>query len=98
MLAYADMAFGRIERPQQTRPPMPVYHDDLKELVAQLHEASLEQAEDHRPQWSALSLKAADTLEAIAGSSRPGHTVRSTSPWARFRRWLWWVLNPAGPR
>src|SRR5207244_13538888 len=22
------------------------------------------------------------------------HSVRSTSPWARFRRWLWWVLNP----
>ncbi len=77
---------------------MPVYHDDLKELAAQLHEASQEQADDHRPHWSALSRKAADTLQEIAGPNTPGRSLRSNGPWARFRRWIWWALNPAGPR
>jgi hypothetical protein len=77
---------------------MPVYHEDLKELAAQLHQASREQADDHRPHWSALSRKAADTLEAITEPPGPGGSLRSTGLWARFRRWLWWVLNPAGPR
>jgi hypothetical protein len=79
-------------------PPMPVDRDDLTELAAQLHTASLEQAAHHRPHWSALSLKAAAVLEAIVEPNRPGRGLRDTSPWARFRRWLWWVLNLGRPR
>jgi hypothetical protein len=77
---------------------MAVYHDDLKELAAQLLEASRAQADEHRPHWSALSRRAADTFEALVEPSRAGRSVRTKGPFARFRRWLWWVLNPAGPR
>ena len=77
---------------------MPVDLDDLTELAAQLHAASLEQAADRRPRWSALSLKAAAALEAIVEPNRPGRSLRDTSLWARFRRRLWWVLNLGGPR
>ncbi len=88
-----------LDQPQQARPPMPVYEDDLTELAAQLHAAALEQAADHCSRWSALSLKAATTLEAIVEKPHtPGRSLRDPSPWARFRRWLWWVLNPRGPR
>jgi hypothetical protein len=77
---------------------MPVYHDDLKELAAQLHEASQEQADGHHPHWSALSRRAGDLIQELVEPARPGGSVRSTGLWARFRRWIWWVLNPAGPR
>jgi hypothetical protein len=72
---------------------MPVDADHLTELAAQLHTASLEQAAHRRPDWSALSLKAAAALEAIVEPNRPGRSLRGTSPWARFRRWLWWILG-----
>jgi hypothetical protein len=77
---------------------MPISHEDLTELAAQLHAASLEQTVDHRPHWSALSLKAATTLRELVGPNRQGRRVRVTGPWARLRRWLWWMLNPEGPR
>jgi hypothetical protein len=78
--------------------PMPVSRDDLAELAAQLHAASLEQAADHCPRWSALSMQAANALRELVEPSRQGRGLRGTGHWARLRRWLWWVLNPEGPR
>ena len=77
---------------------MPVSHDDLTELAAQLHEASQEQAADRYPRWSALSLKAAATLREIVEPAREGRGLRARGRWARVRRLLWWALNPGGPR
>jgi len=92
------MVVGRLDRLQEARPPMPVHADDLTELAAQLHAASLQQSAARHPQWSALSRKAAAALEAIVEPNRPSRRLRDTSPWARLRRWMWWALNPGGPR
>jgi hypothetical protein len=75
-----------------------MYRDDLQELAAQLREAAQQQAAGQRLHWSALSLQAATTLEAIVGPEKLASGLRNPSRWARFRRWLWWVLNPADPR
>lgn len=78
---------------------MPVYADDLTELAAQLRAASLEQGAAGRPHWSALSLEAAAALEAIVKPTKqPSRGLRDTTRFARFRRWMWWALNPGGPR
>jgi hypothetical protein len=118
------MELAGLDWPRSAPPPMPIYHDELAQLAAQLHAASLEQAADHCPHWSVLSRKAATILEAMveptgpgrilpesalspeaaaafeasAEPNRSGHGLRDKTLWARFRRWLWWVLNPENPR
>ena len=83
----------------EAHPPMPLYTDDLTELAAQLRAASLEQSAAGRPHWSVLSLEAAAALEAIVEPiKQPTRRLRDTTLWARFRRWMWWALNPGGPR
>jgi hypothetical protein len=96
-LRYVELTLCSIDS-RTPATPMSVSHDDLTELAAQLHAAGVEQAADRRSSWSALSLKAAATLRQIAEPNRQGGGLRDASRLARFRRWLWWVLNPGGPR